>query len=285
MSDPSRLRDDVGGDAFAQALLRSASFDREPEDGAARALAALGAAATVSAVGLAGSSTSPLAAAASTSAVGASIVVKTAGIALLTAGIVAGGVIASGAPATRSPSSAPSTVRTAAVTVAAQAGSVSDHVPASHSAPAETEVTEEMTAIAVGDLPSAPIALPAPSASSRLAAAPAARAATSPASAPMPTRTSVSEELLLIDEARTALARGDVADAEHTLDAYDARFANGTLSLEAKLARIELLLARSDKDGAYDLCEQFLREHPRTAYERRVRALLRRARPESSISR
>src|SRR5262249_46969808 len=47
MSEPSRLRESSSSRAFERALLQSASLDREPEDGAARAIAALGITTTV----------------------------------------------------------------------------------------------------------------------------------------------------------------------------------------------------------------------------------------------
>ena len=88
----------------------------------------------------------------------------------------------------------------------------------------------------------------------------------------------------MIDEARQAMTAGDVTRADRALDAYDTRFGHGTLVLEAKLARIELHIARSEKEKARELCERFLREHPQTAYDRRVRALLRRTQTEPTIA-
>ena len=75
---------------------------------------------------------------------------------------------------------------------------------------------------------------------------------------------------------------GDGAGAAKALDTYEARFPNGSLVLEAKLARIEMLVARGDRAGALDLGERFLREHPRTPYERRVQVLMRRAQPDAT---
>ena len=87
----------------------------------------------------------------------------------------------------------------------------------------------------------------------------------------------------MIDEARLAMSAGEVTRAERALDAYDARFGHGTLVLEAKLARIELHIARSEREKARELCDRFLREHPQTAYDRRVRALLRHTQAEPTI--
>ena len=95
------------------------------------------------------------------------------------------------------------------------------------------------------------------------------------------TSATVAEELALIDQARTAIAGGDGAGAEKALDTYEARFPNGSLVLEAKLARIEMLVARGARAGALALGERFLREHPRTPYERRVQVLMRRAQPDA----
>lgn len=257
MSEPSKLCDDVATDTFERTLLRSAELDREPGDGAARALAALGLTVpSASEGGIEPGNALPAAGGTPAVAAGASIAAKVGGIALLAAGAIAGIVLAT------SPGEvarAPRAVSSAAVAEPAR----------SETPPAPEEETAPPV-VAIADLP------PAPAAPVRVLRPVAIAPAPAATSAPR----GVSEEIALIDRARAALSAGNTAHAERELAAYDTRFADGELVLEAKLARIELHLARAEHAQARELCERFLREHPRTAYERRVRALLRRADPE-----
>ncbi len=255
MSDPSRLCDDATTDTFERALLRSGVDDREPEDGAARALAALGLATAAAGVASVGASASGQGAAA-----GTSIAVKLAAIVLVTSGIV-GAIAAFAARDDETPSST-----AASPTVLTEAEPVSPP-------PVETPPAPE--AVSVADLPSAAATPPVVSGTSQ-------KRASAPSVQASPKR-SVGAEIALIDEARAATRTGEMERAARMLDAYDARFAHGTLFLEAKLARIELHLARSEHDEAGALCERFLSEHPQSAYDRRVRALLQRARSERTI--
>lgn len=294
MSDPSRLRDDVSTDGFELALLRSAKSDREPDDGAARALAALGLAATGGAVGLAASATAPATGATSSAAsvaggfasvasvAGGAVAAKVTGVVLLAAVAITGAVVGFdagpsptsaggwGASPEFSPSGAPADVAGARPSLAAEAPATSS---VSAAAPVATPEDETAVVVGVADLPSA-----APE-----------RATVSPARGTSPRtpavaspKATVAEELALIDQARAAIAGGDGAGAEKALDTYEARFPNGSLVLEAKLARIEMLVARGDRAGALDLGERFLREHPSTPYERRVQVLMRRAQPDAT---
>lgn len=256
MTDPARLLDD-GADAFERAVIGSAKHDREPADGAARALAALGLSATAG-VALSGSATPSTTVATSTSSLlGGSLTVKIAVLGLLASSVLAAIVLASlrSAPDPlpvpgRSPPSA-----TSAVAVADESA---------RSSSVEPDPRVALAPVAVADLPTASTS-PPPNRRPRTVAS----------------RT-IADELVLLDAARASLAGGDDVAAERALGAYDARFGDGVLKLEAKIARIELYLARAEHDRAADLCERFLREHPRTAFERRVRALLARARPEAT---
>ena len=254
MSDPSRLCDDATTDTFERALLRSGVDDREPEDGAARALAALGLTTAAAGVASVGASASGHGAAA-----GTSIAVKLAALVLVTSGIV-GAIAALAAHDDETPSTA------TRPTVLTEAEPVS-------SPPIETP--PEPVAVSVADLPSAAATPPVVIGTSQKRA--------SASSVQVSSKRSVSAEIALIDEARAATRTGETERAARMLDAYDARFAHGTLFLEAKLARIELHLARSEHDEAGALCERFLSEHPQSAYDRRVRALLQRARSERTI--
>lgn len=268
MSDPRRLHEDANVPEFDRALLQAARLDREPEDGAARALLALGVGAGASAVIAGEGSAAPAAAkgASVTGMLGGSAVVKgVVGLALLS-GIVLALRLATtpaGSPPTRLQAiePAPTPVPLAAPFVEPQAR-VETAPP-----PPVAEAT-----IAVVDLPSAAkVTVTARSATSTPAASPVHVEPKAEAKEP-----SVSEEIALIDRARTALAAGDPGAAERALDDHDARFESGMLALESKVARIELLVGRGDSNGARALAERFLAEHPRSAYENRVRGLLRR---------
>ncbi len=272
MSDPSRLRDDATTDGFELALLRSARVDREPDDGVARALATLGLAATGGAVALAGSSTVSSSGATSSAgggagvagAAGGALAANVSGVVLLAALAITGAVLGF------SPSSDPPDVAGARPSLAAEGPATS-----SVSAPAPVAMPEGEAAVVVHvtDLPSA---VP-----ERASVAPARGTSPRAPSVASP-RATVADELALIDQARAAIASGDGAGAEKALDSYEVRFPNGSLVLEAKLARIEMLVARGDDAGALDLGERFLREHPRTPYERRVQVLMRRAQPNAT---
>ena len=266
MSDPSRLFDDAATGVFERTLLRSATLDREPEDGASRALAALGIASAAAGVGgAATSATAPTA-----KVIGASITTK------ITATIVATGAIVSTVAAL-----AATDARETKPPAGANAATTSvSHAP--HVATEPAEPAPEIHSVSVADLPPAPASVgSATVAPSMIGRAPhRATSANEPASRARP---SIADEIAEIDAARAAIANGDVARGGRALDAYDARFKNGTLALEAKLARIELHLARSEQAQARALCERFLIEHPHTAYEKRVLALRERARSPRTI--
>ncbi len=259
MSEPSRLCDDAGTDAFARTLLKAASIDREPDDGAARALVALGLVGAAAALDVGRSATG--AAGKASSAATASVGAKLGVLALLAAGGIAAAIASSSPPKTSliGPSAAGGAPATAVPSIAA-----SDVLPAS----------PQEAAIPVDELP------PAAALSTASAPAHAPRSGRRPVDARpsvVASRGGVGDEIALIDRARAAIADGDTANAAKELDTYDERFGDGSLVLEAMLARIELHLARSEDARARELCERFLRDHPNTAYDRRVRALLRRA--------
>jgi len=272
MSDPARLFDDTATDMFERTLLRSAALDREPEDGATRALAALGLA--TAAVGAAGTSATVHTA----KVAGASITTKIGALVLATGALVGGiaAIAASEASDTKTP--AGTSMAVAAPSFRASSGALS----ATLAAPAPVP---EVQTVSVAELPPAPPSSAgstlAPSVVGRPPQLAALRSATTePASRARP---SIADEIAAIDEARAAMAAGDTARAGRALDAYDARFGHGALFLEAKLARIELHLARAEHAQARALCERFLVEHPQTAYDKRVLALLERARSTRAI--
>jgi hypothetical protein len=87
------------------------------------------------------------------------------------------------------------------------------------------------------------------------------------------TKPSLSDEVAMLDSARVAL-RADPRASLAQLDAYDARFPQGTLAPEAKLLRIEALLKSGDRPAAEALARPILESEPSSAYGRKVRYLL-----------
>jgi hypothetical protein len=104
---------------------------------------------------------------------------------------------------------------------------------------------------------------PAPAAPDTQAAAPAARAATL-----------LTEELGALDHARLSLANGDARRALEELEAYDRRYPQGRLQIEAEVLRIDALAKVGRKDVARQRAEAFLRHHPNSVLATRVRAHL-----------
>ena len=102
--------------------------------------------------------------------------------------------------------------------------------------------------------------------------------AASPAAARRVTDTDVAAELKLLDEARQAMGRGDSSRALTHLAERDRRFAKkGALGQEAKLLRIEALLAAGRLRAATAAAQQFLQRHTASPHRSRVQRLLKRA--------
>ncbi len=112
-------------------------------------------------------------------------------------------------------------------------------------------------------LPMASDPAPAPAAPDTQAVAPASRAATL-----------LSEELGALDHARLSLANGDARRALEELEAYDRRYPQGRLQIEAEVLRIDALAKVGRKDVARQRAEAFLRHHPNSVLATRVRAHL-----------
>jgi hypothetical protein len=128
--------------------------------------------------------------------------------------------------------------------------------------------------------PTAPVSRPAASLPmvSEPATAPAAQGqqdtqAVAPAAA---TRAAalLTEELGALDHARLSLANGDARRALEELEAYDRRYPQGRLQIEAEVLRIDALAKVGHKDVARQRAEAFLRHHPNSVLATRVRAHL-----------
>lgn len=101
---------------------------------------------------------------------------------------------------------------------------------------------------------------PAPVASSVAAEAPVPPTAdTSPAT---PARSTLADEVMLVDEARAALRRGDVPRALSRLEAHATRFPSGAFTIERDALRIEALAAQGREAEARAAALSFVKAHP-----------------------
>jgi outer membrane protein assembly factor BamD (BamD/ComL family) len=82
------------------------------------------------------------------------------------------------------------------------------------------------------------------------------------------------EQVALIDRARKAVEGGDAAAALRTLDDYDARFAQGALSQEATVLRIQALLKQGRRQDAQRLGDAFIAARPKSPYATKIHHLL-----------
>jgi hypothetical protein len=84
----------------------------------------------------------------------------------------------------------------------------------------------------------------------------------------------LSQELVEIEAARSALRRGDASGALSRLQSYRREFPKGRLRAEATMLRIEALAASGDKAGATKLGKAVLARSPNGPYSRRIRSLI-----------
>jgi hypothetical protein len=140
------------------------------------------------------------------------------------------------------------------------------------SAPAAAPLAEP---IAPSTLPNSTLSPPeepplplraAPRARAKSEAPPAVR--TAPASA----TDSLAEEVHMLRDARSALDRGDAAQALRLLDAHEARFRRGTLHEERLATRVQALCALGHADRARAVAQELQRAAPRSPHLARVRA-------------
>jgi outer membrane protein assembly factor BamD (BamD/ComL family) len=82
------------------------------------------------------------------------------------------------------------------------------------------------------------------------------------------------DELAALDEARAAIRNGAARRALALLDDYDRRFPRPELGLEARIVRIEALVAAGDLDRARELADRFLAAHPSSPSAARIRRLV-----------
>ncbi len=135
------------------------------------------------------------------------------------------------------------------------------------------------------------IAAVAPRADSEMPVAPVARAVTTTVTTHVARRTTVvvdasvaaatdappsrlEEEQRLLDAARSAYARGRVADAEASLNEHARRFPSGEFAEDREVLRIEVLRLDHRDAEAVALAREFLREHPHSLYARRLQRIV-----------
>jgi hypothetical protein len=95
-----------------------------------------------------------------------------------------------------------------------------------------------------------------------------------PTAAKPPPPATLSEELALLDQARSALSDGDAPRALALLDRYDNKLRAKHLNAEAALLRIEALSKSAHAEEARKRARQFIEMYPDSPLADRARALL-----------
>jgi TolA-binding protein len=84
---------------------------------------------------------------------------------------------------------------------------------------------------------------------------------------------SLAAEIRALDQARSALGAGDTNRASQLLDAYAANRPSSTLSQEAALLRVRVLLNRGQRSAAAALARRIIAQHPESAHVESLRRL------------
>ena len=136
-------------------------------------------------------------------------------------------------------------------------------------APARRVEAAEPSAVAVAPVPPpAARARVAPSDDEEVIDEPVVPTAAAPSAA---SPSGIGRELALLDDARSAIVRGDAASALAALARYDREFAAGGMSSEAAALRVEALMLAGRQDEARALGDAFLSRYPRSPLVSRVR--------------
>jgi hypothetical protein len=176
---------------------------------------------------------------------------------------------------------------TAAGGVVAYRHQVDRRADATNHAPAREKVVVARPPIEVPPLVDSPVGVVAPAVSAESIVVPPARAAAAvravarPRAAAEPTpvapeapHSALDRELSVLNEAATALRRGDSGRALWLLDEYAHAFPDGTLADESLVMRIAAHQAHGDRVQVGADGEAFLRQHPGSVFGARVRSLL-----------
>ena len=294
LDTPMRL---TRGDDLGAALLASARGDAPMTGARARTAAALGLGIGVAVGGAVGAAGMASASGAAAKAAGASIAPKALGagtslgakavtalwLKLLAAGVVtvavAGGVAVK---VRQSNEHADLTAMERGAGNSAPAGAVVNAAPRTNAAP-------RPNAAPLPNETPLPNPSPVPEPAVPVAAVPssakaATRAVTTPPSAAStstststasstPPDSPLARELRSLDGARSSLGRGDAAGALAELDRHDRAFPAGSLRTEAKMLRVEALLARGDRASARRLATELLARDPSGPHARRLRTI------------
>lgn len=252
MKDPERLLDH-GATSEELRLLRAGLTEEPGIEGKQRLAAALG-------IGMGVWSATSTASAATKAAGKGGAGTITAGTKLGVKGLVvlAGGISLSAVALVTMLGSPDSVTESAPV-----------HVPSAAPAPVATASPDPTAEVATE--PSSIEAAPAPEVPK--AAVPSRRGAASTPSASADSA-SIAREIALVDEVRTLVARGQSSAALGAISNYRKEFPRGVLRQEATLLQIEALAKAGNLAAAREIGQRFLREHPRTPHEKRVRALI-----------
>jgi hypothetical protein len=95
-----------------------------------------------------------------------------------------------------------------------------------------------------------------------------------PAPAATVTPSALAAEVAWLDQARAAVSAKNGAHALDVLGQYTRQFPSGTLSLEARVLRIEALYSAGSDGAAAALARDFLASHPTSTHATHVRRLL-----------
>ena len=98
-------------------------------------------------------------------------------------------------------------------------------------------------------------------------------AASATARSMAPGESVLARELRSLDDARSALSRGDAAAALSALDRHDRAFPAGALREEADVLRVDALVAHGDRAAARRLAEDILRRDPAGPHTRRLQTI------------
>jgi len=264
MSAPTRLLDSNRNPA-ARALLEIARSDRSAPGSARRTAKALGlsagALASVSAASGVASATSGAASTVAAAHVAPSLFATAAQ--WLALGLLGGVTVVGGASFVTS--SAPPVARVALARSAHVALTSSERVAPEPMPPAVVNVPSEAKS------PSARVASVTSSAGvlgRTVSALPGSSEAASGR---------LAREVALIDDARRALMAGNAQHSLAVLDAYAELDTTGTLNREARVLRIDALLAAGQRTLAVPLAVSYLQEYPADPQTQKLRAVLRSA--------
>jgi hypothetical protein len=95
--------------------------------------------------------------------------------------------------------------------------------------------------------------------------------------APADSATDLSEQLLLIDAARAAVAAGNSSAASQALSSYGSKFPHGSFGQEAAVLRIETVDLQGNHGQAAALARTFLAQHPNSPHVSLVQRIADRA--------